>query len=364
MRRRHVGSLWFFVAAAACEADQGDPHRAETDHLVVHSIDPQPLCRGTPEILEREVLRIATRLDVSLPSEKVQVVLGREAKDEYCEFATDVEGCAGHDDAGVLLVAGEIEPITHELVHAVRLATHSNGPLFYEEGLAESYRAGEVISYQIGSPPPEETFRVLQSEFSGEVVDYLVSGNFVSWLRQRFGDEAIAAAFSSPAFVQVHDAQTLAQWFEASLGEGLVEAKDQWSGALPMSFYFPGPCTNGHSSSLQSGSFIMFGRVDCDSEPQTIGPRWHGDDVYVSTIDHCVDVEGVSRFSLEFVAPPDATLTMLPRSCDTGKPILVDQRSLQGGHFVEIETDACWVQVSVERSSLEPFDFSWSVEPA
>ena len=97
----------------------------ETAHLRITTSEGNPICAGTPLLLESEVVRIAEALDLPLWSEddKLDVRLGIDAITEVCMGLDQdqISGCVDDVEGDLVLAAIEVaNTAPHELVHAVR----------------------------------------------------------------------------------------------------------------------------------------------------------------------------------------------------------------------------------------------------
>src|SRR5687768_2356751 len=134
---------WFIAVLAATACAEPKPGWVETEHLRVFGDADTQLCAGTAPLLEREVERLLDELRLPEPAETIDVVVGPDAARKCW---TGVDGCAGRARNGRLAAFAPYELVSHELVHAVRLAANLHGPSFYEEGLAETFAAGVMAA--------------------------------------------------------------------------------------------------------------------------------------------------------------------------------------------------------------------------
>lgn len=365
---RGTSHAWFVMAIAAsgCVSACANPEARSvvfTEHLAIYTTDEADVCAGTAEVLERETLRVANSFGVSV-DEEISVVLGPNVAEDFCDLGEPVAGCSGRDPDGRLGVAGSLDVVVHELVHAVRAAASLSGPSFYEEGIAEVLRSGELASYQIGSPgAAAERFDELQLAKVSTSADYIVAGNFVAWMKSS-NAAGFVNAFADPQFLAVSSMEQLDSWFAESMGDDISDARDDWTATLPRSYYFAGPCEVNGAEPLTEQGVAREGVIDCLDDRSTLGPFWTGGPAELHSIASCVDVTGFTQLDIAFEGPSDAWLDLVSRDCGSSRPIPQEALRLHGGAGERVDVTGCTLQLAVHGSSLEPFEYGWSIQPA
>lgn len=175
-----------------CEREQLPPLEFHGERVVVGSDVVDEVCEGTLARLDREVMQIEDRLDLSAQDEPLRVyVLSPDTVARYCG---DFINCAKFSDQDVPFAALNqhwFEHATmHELTH-VRLA-HVRSVSMLQEGVAEAISPPECP--QIISPNLRLS-DLLTAKVGG--VGYYVAGEFVAWLLEEFGANTFMNFYAS-----------------------------------------------------------------------------------------------------------------------------------------------------------------------
>lgn len=242
-----TGIILFFVLAGSlpgCEADERDDQAFVSDDLVILSVRGETLCNGSVDGVVREYDRIV-RLhggDASSPTEKLVARVGNRANEEFCDFGdSSIGGCAGYTENGTLTAVGQVDIISHELVHGVRRQLGYFGNRFIEEGLAEFDRAGAFGDF--GAAPTTVDVDAELESFGGDGSSYIGAMAFAAFLLERHGEDAVREATRTRAYADALTRAELDDWFSASFGEPLAETIAAFQAAgLPPLIQRAGPC--------------------------------------------------------------------------------------------------------------------------
>jgi hypothetical protein len=343
---------WPIGVALSCVAGLGcgpDPHSIpandaviETAHLRITTTTENPICAGTPLLLESELERIAAALDLPLWAEddKLDVLFGEDAVEDVCSAIDleDINGCVHYDDTEVIAAAVEISyTAPHELVHAVRRRKLPPGPPMFEEGLAGLLSGSEgfpvYLRYPHGEPTlgPLELLEIPRTEFADH---YVASQSFVSWLWETQGRSTLMAFMNDPAFT---DADAVLPLFEQHFGLPLAEAEQAWRNDPRPDPIWGTPCIPERTYSLADGPIDLSGDFDCRE------PTVYGASHFMSLWPMCLDVPENTRARLSFDADHGRFQVLSREPCDAGPAGAEAYRDkyLEAGDVLEEDIAGC-----------------------
>lgn len=348
---RRIGILAAVTFPVACQGPK-DPDVIHGESLTVVNRTGGVLCRGTPDLLEREFRRISETQGLSIPpSLPITVELGAEAVADRCALSSESGVIAGCTSAanGEVGVATELVAASHELVHASRHAAGISRNAFFEEGVAEALRGGELTSYAIADDatadplsPPD-----LVESFELAVASYITAGHFLSWLRRDRGDSLVFSALSNQAYSS--SAGDVDIWFADAFSESLQDATQRWRLESDFAYWQPGPC----SAAREIGAgLVLDGELDCGSS-LTLGVLGGAEveGTAMFSLPVCVDVTALDAVDVSVQAAEEVGVAL--SSVDDQGALLGTVR-VQGGASQTVDLPARWLLVSV-RTSLEDF---------
>jgi hypothetical protein len=343
------------VLGLACAPDPDgadDDGVVQTEHLRITTTTGNPICAGTPVLLERELQRIAMALELPLWSEeeRLDVRLGEEAVAEVCAQLFDgtdgVAGCATNVDDALVVAAIEVSYTTpHELVHAIRGRNRTYSTISFEEGLAEILSASEgfplQVSYPRGDPAigPLELLEIPREDFHGGY--YVWSQSFVSWLWETYGGSTLLAFVNDPAFDGADAALAL---FEQHFGLPLAEAEQTWRIDDRPDPVWGAPCIPDRTYSLADGPVELSGSFDCDD------PTVYGASYNMSLWPMCLDVPETTRVRMSFEADHGRLQVLWREPCEPGpsSPEAGQDKTLQAGETREADMIGCRFRMLVK----------------
>jgi hypothetical protein len=300
-----------FVAGAC--APPGDDGPVHTENLEVVDRTGGRMCRGVPGVLEREFQRVSNLQGIALPAMlPIIVEFGEEAVEDRCEGLSPdgaVAGCAmtGNGQVGI---ATDQAPASHELVHASRLAAGIGGITFFEEGLAQAIRGGELGGYPISDDAATDPLDpvLLVEGFARSLGPYITAGHFVSWLRDVHGAETLYRALTSDAYASASASDEVEPWFEDAFGETLVQATSRWRAESPLSYWQPGPCSADAAIVVEQEA-MLGGVLDCSSEA-SVGSIDQPDPArdVVRSLPRCFDFSTTGVFQVSVEGSADVRL--------------------------------------------------------
>lgn len=230
-RRWLPAALPWALAVLGCAPDVQplDDGVVETAHLRITNTTGNPICAGTPILLERELERIAAAVELPLwpEDDKLEVRFGEDAVAEVCGDPAEgqLNGCVRRVDGELVVAAVEVSyTASHELVHALRRENGVWSTTAFEEGLAELLAGSDgfprYLSYPHGEPiiGPVSLLEVPSEEFHRG--HYVASASFLSWLWKTRGRSALMTFLNDPAFDGVEAARS----FERPLIEVVLPA--------------------------------------------------------------------------------------------------------------------------------------------
>lgn len=322
----------------------------ETEHLRITTTEDNPICAGTPLLLEAELARITDVL--ALPpwseDEKLDVRFGMDAVAEVCapifDGADQSQGCATRGDDGYIVVASSNvgHTASHELVHAVRLENHTWTAIPFEEGLAQLLSASEgfpiYVDYPNGAPVigPIELLEIPREDFG--LGYYLPSQSFVSWLWETRGQPTLMSFVNDPAFSEAADAPRL---FEQHFGLPLADAEQAWREDDRPDPIWGAPCSPEHTYSLADGPVEVSGNFDCRE------PTVHGASYWMSLWPMCLEVPETIRVRIELEAEHGRLSIYRREPCDPG-PASAEasqDKYLDAGETIETDIVGCRFQM-------------------
>jgi len=329
---------------SACAPDPApsDDGVVQTAHLRITTTTGNPICAGTPILLERELQRIAAAMELPLwpEDDELDVRFGRDAVAEVCTSwdPDDILGCVGSDDDGAVAAAVEVASIaSHELVHAVRLRNEIWSTVMLEEGLAEILSGSDGFPYSARYPHgdpfygPVELLQIPREDFAPY---YVHAASFVSWLWETEGRASLMAYVNDPAFDGAESATPL---FEQHFGLPLPDAEQVLAVDERPDAIWGAPCIPEHTYSLADGPVELSGDFDC-SEPSVYGAA-----SWMSLWPMCLEVPQTMRVRISFEADHGRFQVFSREACDAG-PVGVEAyrpKLMQAGDVLEEDIAGC-----------------------
>lgn len=307
------------LAAPGCAPDR-DPHEGvvETSHLRISNTTGNPICAGTPLLLEAELERIAATLELPLWSEddKLEVRLGEDAVAEVCASwdPDDISGCVGREEGARVVAAVEVAyTVPHELVHAVRLVNDTWSTTAFEEGLAELLSGSDGFPRNVQYPQgdsvigPIDLLEIPREDFHRGY--YVASASFLSWLWETRGGSAVMAFLNDPGFDGVESALPL---FEQHFGLPLAEAEQAWRVDDRPDPVWGAPCLPERTYSLADGPVELTGDFDCADSLVYGGSYW------MSLPSMCLEVPETTRVRISVETEHGRFAVLNREPCDVG----------------------------------------------
>ena len=358
LRYACASALVLLSVDAACKPDDvTDDGVVETAHLRITTSEDNPICAGTPLLLESELERIAMALELPLWSEndKLDTRFGVDSVAEVCapifgEEAERAQGCVPGGNDELILAAFEVAyTAPHELVHAVRMKNQIWSTLVFEEGLAEVLSGSDgfpiYVRYPHGEPylGPVELLKIPRSEF--EPGFYIPSESFVSWLWETYDRPTLMSFMNDPAFA---DADAALPLFEQHFGLPLAEAEQAWRDDPRPDPIWGAPCIPERTYSLADGPIELSGNFDC-REPTVYGASYT-----MALWPMCLDVPQTTRVRLSIDADHGLFQVLSREPCDAGPAGAEAYRDkyLDAGDVLEEDIAGCRYRMLV--SSQEP----------
>ena len=343
------------VGAACSEPAAVDDGVVETSHLRISTTTDNPICAGTPILLQRELERIAAAVDLPLwdDGDKLDVRFGEDAVADACANiplgdGVGINGCVIRRDGELVASAVEVSyTAPHELVHAVRRHAQPLGPALFEEGLAELLSGSEGFPVQAQYPRgdpyvgPVELLEIPREDFA-----YYYPGalSFVSWLWETEGQSTLMGFVNDPA---VADADATLPLFEQHFGISLAEAEQAWREDERPDPIWGSPCIPEHTYSLADGPVEVSGSFDC-SEPEVYGASY-----WMSLPPMCLHVPETTRVRIAFEADHGRLQVLLREPCDPGPSSAEADRSktLHAGEVLEQDIVGCRFRMLVKSDA-------------
>jgi hypothetical protein len=308
------------VGSACAPDDVEDDGVVETAHLRITTSEDNPICAGTPLLLESEIGRIADALGLPLWSEddKLDTRFGDDSVAEICapifEGAEQSQGCVTSASGDMVLAAFEVAlTAPHELVHAVRGRNHVSSAIVFEEGLAQILSGSDgfplYVTYPHGEsyPGPIELLEVPRADF--DLGLYLSAQSFVSWLWETYDRPTLMSFMNDPAFSDVDAALPL---FQQHFGLPLAEAEQAWRNDPRPDPIWGAPCIPERTYSLADGPIELSGDFDC-REPTVFGASYT-----MALWPMCLDVPETTRVRLSLDADHGRFQVLSREPCDAG----------------------------------------------
>jgi hypothetical protein len=341
------------VGPACAPDDIEDDGVVETAHLRITSSEDNPICAGTPLLLESEVVRIAEALELPLWSAdgKLDMRFGIESVAEVCTQwdPDEINGCVDETNGEVTIASKEVAyTASHELVHAVRRRNLSFGPAVFEEGLAEVLSGSDgypvYVRYPHGEsyPGPVELLDLPREELNNY---YPSAESFVSWLWLTYDRPTLMSFMNDSAF---SDADAALPLFEQHFGLPLAEAEQAWRNDDRPDPIWGDPCIPERTYSLADGPIELSGDFDC-REPAVYGASY-----FMSLWPMCLDVPETTRVRLSLDADHGQLQVLSREPCDAGPAggEAYSDKYLDAGDVLEEDIAGCRYRMLL--SSQEP----------
>jgi hypothetical protein len=332
------------VAAPACAPEpEPEPGVVETAHLRISNSTGNPICGGTPRLLEGELERIAATLGRPLwpEDDKLDVRFGRQAVEEVCTRwdPDDIAGCVDIFEGERVAAAVEVAyTAPHELVHAFRRHHGTWSTTAFEEGLAELLSGSDgfpaYVSYPRGSPVtgPLRLLEIPREDF--HVGHYVAAQNFLAWLWEVEGREKLLGYIDDPAFDGVAAAMPL---FEQHYGYTLAEAEQAYRVDDRPDPVWGAPCIPERTYSLAEGPVELSGDFDC-ATPGVFGAA-HS----MALWPMCLEVPQTTRVRITYEADHGRFQVLGREPCNAGPAGAEAYRDkfLDAGEVVEQDIAGC-----------------------
>jgi hypothetical protein len=340
------------IDSACAPSDVEDDGVVETAHLRITTSEDNPICAGTPLLLESEVRRIAETLELPLwpEDDKLDVRFGFDSVAEICVGLDpeQISGCVIRTNGHLVLTAIEVANAPHELVHAVRRHKHPQGPALFEEGLAQvlSGSAGDplYVSYPHGDPVfgPVELLDVSRAEFG---LYYPSAQSFVSWLWETYDQRTLMSFMNDPA---LPDTDGLLPLFETHFGLSLAQAEHAWRNDDRPDPIWGDPCIPERTYSLADGPVELSGELDC-REPTVFGASY-----FMALWPMCLDVPDTTRVRLSLDAAHGQLQVLGREPCDPGPASAEASQDKRVDAGETVESDIVGCRHRMLLSSQEP----------
>lgn len=341
-----LASLAVSVAGFACvpDGDGLDDGFVETAHLRITTTTDNPICAGTPLLLEGEVVRIAEALDLPLwpEDDKLEVRFGLDAVAEVCTQwdLDEIGGCVEESNDEVIVASKEVAYSTsHEIVHAIRRRNLSLGHPLFEEGLAQISSGSDGFPLYVRYPHGDshvgvEEMLALPRDFS----HYVWGSSFVSWLWETHGQSSLMAFMNDP---RLPDDQAMPLSFEEHFGQTLAEADQAWALDERPDPIWGAPCIPERTHSLADGPVELSGDFDCRE------PTIYGASTSMSPWSMCLDVPETTRVRVSYEASHGRFQVLSREPCDVGPASAEAYRdkSLDAGDVLEEDIAGCRFQL-------------------
>jgi len=337
-------------AGPACVPDDiEDDGVVETAHLRITTSEDNPICAGTPLLLESELARIAEALALPLWSEddKLDVRFGVDSVAEVCapifDGAEHAQGCVTSASGNMVLAAFEVAyTAPHELVHAVRGRNHVSSGIVFEEGLAQILSGSDgfplYVRYPHGEsyPGPIELLEVPRADF--DLGLYVSAESFVSWLWETYDQPTLMSFMNDPAF---SDADAALPLFETHFGLPLADAEQAWRNDPRPDPTWGAPCIPERTYSLADGPVELSGDFDCRE------PTVYGASSSMALWSMCLDVPETTRVRISFDANHGRFQVLNREPCNVGPAggEAYRSKSLDAGEVLEEDIAGCRFQL-------------------
>jgi hypothetical protein len=343
------------VGPACAPDDLEDDGVVETAHLRITSSEDNPICAGTPLLLESELERIAEALELPLWSEddKLDTRFGVDSVAEVCapvfEDADEAQGCVRRVNGDLVLAAVEVaNTAPHELVHAVRRHSIPQGPHVFEEGLAEVLSGSDGFPLRVRYPHGDAVrgpVELLDVPLAELVYHYPSAASFVSWLWETYDRPTLLSFMNDPAF---SDDDAVLPLFEQHFGLSLADAEQAWRSDPRPDPAWGAPCIPERTYSLANGPIELSGDFDC-REPTVFGSAY-----FMSLWPMCLDVTDNTRVAISFEAEHGELQVLGREPCDAGPAGAEAYRDkwVKAGNILEEDLAGCRYRMLV--SSQEP----------
>lgn len=335
-----LATLGLAITSSGCAPDTGDMDdgEVETAHLRITTTTENPICAGTPLLLEREVVRIAEALELPpwSESDKLEVRFGLDAVEEVCPQydPNDISGCAD-PDGGVIAAKEVALHAPHEIVHAVRISNLSLGHSLFEEGMAQVLSGSDGFPLYVHYPHGEEYVGVAEMlALPRDFTHYVWGASFVSWLWQTHGQPSLMAFMNDP---RMPDDQTLPLVFEEHFGQTLAEAGAAWAVDDRPDAVWGAPCTPERTYSLVDGPVEISGNLDCQA------PDVYGAAYFMSIRPMCLDVPETTRVRITLQADHGRLSVLAADPCNPG-PVggeALRDKYVEAGEVLEEDISHC-----------------------
>ncbi|MGH1340377.1 MAG: hypothetical protein ACRBN8_02405 [Nannocystales bacterium] len=341
-----------------CEADGGGDEVFASDELVILSVPGEVLCNGSVDGVVREYDRIA-RLhvgDASIPTEKLVARVGSRAGEEFCDFGdSSLGGCAGYTENGTLTAVGQVDVISHELVHGIRRQFGYFGNRFIEEGLAEFDRAGAFGDF--GAAPTTVDVDAQLESFGGDGSSYIGAMTFVAFLLDRHGEDAVREATRTQAYGDALTRAGLDDWFSTSFGEPLAETIAAFEAAdAPALTQRAGPCALEVNDPAPP---TTTSEVQCSTNGIGVISPSLGPD-RLESLPECFTTPGGGA-SVTHQSSEDVVITVTSWACENGEPQNRAATILRAGEQAEVGPESCMFSIS-SSGPADGYLLDWALE--
>jgi hypothetical protein len=347
---RHEPRRAPFLLLGVLGCGEATPGSFATEHLEAFPSDSEMICRGTLDLMEAQVVRVAEILRVDLP-ERIRVDFGPSAIAEYC--GTDAGGCATGLRENTRVVADDSSAY-HELVHGVRRANGLRGTRFFEEGLAGVLAGFHPFPIRFYGDPQGVTRSpaMLATAAWDEIThdDYGLAGHFVSWIFTTFDEDTVAAFFNDEESMS---ADTVDAAFADHFGLSLAEAEALWRTTAEDEYAWGARC-DPSAALAWSGDVLEFRtRLACD-EPRTLGP---GYGVTLGNVSNCFLLDQPGNLRVEMLADAGTT-TIQSQECHSSglTSEYFQAKTIAAGESLELPFAGCTWEILLKTDTAAPTD--------
>lgn len=345
------------LLTAACQPHQHEVVAYGDDDLVVLSVPGERLCSGSIDVVVAEYDRIRENYGANAEtSTQLHVRVGSRAAEEFCsERERSVAGCAGTTANGTLSAVGQVDVVSHELVHGVRRQYGYFGNRFIEEGLAEYDRAGAFRAYGVATGSVDIDAEL--ESFGGTGASYVGAISFVDFLAKRFGEDTVRHATTSPGYSRVVTRADLDTWFRDSFDESLSGAIEAFHAAeRPALIERAGPCA---VRSPQAAPYTFDAEVDCGVAGVGVFESELGEPT-LQSVPECFETPSGGGM-LQHRSLDGVTITVTTWTCVDGAPASRQATVLHSQERVALDPSTCRFSVG-SSGPASGYTLAWSLD--
>jgi hypothetical protein len=283
----------------ACSGEERPPIREQSDYLILRAPADLPVCEGTFQRMETEIIRIQAMFGAQPVTVDYSWMPRSHVSTD--EFPCDTSGCALEADVYARTLMS-----THELVHAAR---SDSLPSVLEEGVATLFQIAADRSADVMAS--REVLREALELGTWEAAPSMYAlyerlAHFVSFLFAKYGKDAFIELERRVRWGQTAH-RPLSQWqadFEAVYGESFEQVWESYAtypDCPPAQFHLPlTECSQLPTAPLDASLMpallvewpeSQFTRVlDCD-DAQVVGPIVFSNGAFMRSASYYVDLD-------------------------------------------------------------------------